>query len=170
MARLRPALVLTLLALPVALPATTSTAAPGDPVLDVEEKAFCKQINQYRQKNRLPTLKVSVSLTNAAKWMSADMASHNTFNHTDNLGRSFSQRLGAFGYTFNAVKGENIAAGSAGATGTMGQWKTSSGHNRSMLSSQYKVIGIGRAYSAGSTYRWYWTTDFGSHVDRTMPC
>ena len=39
-----------------------------------------------------------------------------------------------------------------------------------MLNPNYKVIGIGRAYSASSAYRNYWTTDFGGYVDRTIPC
>jgi hypothetical protein len=31
------------------------------------------------------------------------------------------------------------------------------------------VISIGRVYNSGSTYRWYWTTDFGGYVDQTIP-
>jgi uncharacterized protein YkwD len=167
MHRLSPALALALLTFAV-LPAAVASAA--DPVLDSEEKAFCKQINQYRAQNGRPALRVSVSLTNASKWMSKDMATKNYFNHTDSLGRAFSTRLGAFGYSFNTPKAENIAAGNATSAGTFAQWKASSGHNTNMLSASYKVIGIGRAYSAASTYKWYWTTDFGGYVDRTIPC
>ena len=167
MHRFTPALVLSLLTLAVIPPAIASAA---DPVLDAEEKAFCNQINQYRAQNGRPALRVSVSLTNASKWMSTDMATKNYFSHTDSLGRTFSTRLGAFGYTYSTTKAENIAAGNATAAKTFAQWKASSGHNTNMLSSSFKVIGIGRAYSAGSTYKWYWTTDFGGYVDRTIPC
>jgi uncharacterized protein YkwD len=167
MHRFSPALALALLTLAVIPPAIASAA---DPVLDVEEKAFCKQINQYRAQNGLPALRASVSLTNASKWMSNDMATMNYFSHTDSLGRTFSTRLGALGYAYGTPKAENIAAGNSTAAGTFAQWKASSGHNTNMLSSSYKVIGIGRAYNSASTYKWYWTTDFGAYVDRTIPC
>jgi uncharacterized protein YkwD len=167
MHRLSPALALALLTFAV-LPAAVASAA--DPVLDAEEKAFCKQINQYRAQNGKSALRVSVSLTNASKWLSKDMATKNYFSHTDSLGRTFSTRLGAFGYTYSTGKAENIAAGNSTSAGTFAQWKASSGHNTNMLSSSYKVIGIGRAYNSASAYKWYWTTDFGGYVDRTIPC
>ena len=158
-----------MLSLAVGSPAAAS-AAPGDPVLDVEEKAFCTQINQYRVQNGRAPLQVSVALTTASEWMSTDLATKNYFSHTDSLGRAFGTRLGAFGYSYSTYRGENIAAGSASAASTFAQWKASSGHNTNMLNPNYKVIGIGRAYSAGSAYKNYWTTDFGGYVDRTIPC
>lgn len=167
MHRLTPALALSLLTLAVMPPAIASAA---DPVLDAEEKALCKKVNQYRAQNGRPALRVSVSLTNAARWMSNDMATENYFSHTDSLGRTFSTRLGALGYRYITPKAENIAAGSATGAGTFEQWKASSGHATNMLASSYKVIGIGRAYNAASTYKWYWTTDFGGYIDRTIPC
>lgn len=39
---------------------------------------------------------------------------------------------------------------------------------RTMLNVSYTVIGIGRAYNAGSTYQWYWRTDFGGYLDKTL--
>ena len=102
--------------------------------------------------------------------MSTDMALRNYFGHNDSLGRNFSTRLGAFGYTFNTGKGENIAAGNSTATGTLNQWRTSGGHNAALLNPSYTVLGIGRAYNPTATYRWYWTADFAGYADRTMPC
>ena len=148
---------------------SAALAAAGDPVLDVEERALCRQINSYRAQNAIAPLKMSVALTTASKWMSTDMSTKNYFSHTDSLGRSFSMRLTAFGYA-SGSRAENIAAGSPGAIATFNQWKNSAGHNRKMLDANYKVIGIGRAYRATSTYKWYWTTDFGSITDRTMAC
>jgi len=162
-----PALALAILSLTLTAPAPASAA---DPVLDAEEKAFCTTINQYRAQNGRAALRVSVSLTNASKWMSNDMAVKKYFSHTDSLGRTFSTRLGAFGYTFNTPKAENIAAGNATAAATFTQWRNSSGHNTNMLNPNYTVIGIGRAYNAAAPYRYYWTTDFGGYADRTIPC
>lgn len=169
MFKIKSALAFTLLALAV-MPVASSSAAVGDPVLDPEEQAFCTQINQYRADYGLAPLRVSVTLSNASNWMSSDLATLNYFSHTDSLGRTFSTRLKSFGYTFMTVRGENLAAGNETAARTFNQWKASSGHNANMLSSSYKVIGISRAYSATSTYKWYWTTNFGGYADQSVAC
>jgi uncharacterized protein YkwD len=150
--------------------AIPASALAADPVPDTEERAFCKTINTYRAQNGLPALKLSVNLTKATEWMSLDMARNDNFDHTDTLGRSFSRRISAFGYT-GSTRGENIGGGTNGTAAAMfSMWKSSSAHKRNMLSSSFKVIGIGRAYRASSMLGWYWTTDFGNSVDRTIPC
>ncbi len=105
-----------------------------------------------------------------ATWHTNDMAQRNYFSHTDSIGRDPFKRMTAFGYGYSTSRGENIAAGNATAAGTIAQWKASTGHNRNMLSSVYKVIGISRSYSATSPYKWYWNTDFGGYVDASVPC
>ncbi len=152
----------------LALPSAALAATPT-PTLDAEETAFCQQINSYRAQNGVAPLKVSIALTNAADWLSTDMAASNYFSHTDSLGRAFYTRLGSFGYVASYL-GENIAAGTAGASATFNLWRNSAGHNQNMLNANYKVIGIGRAYGAHATYGWYWTTDFGSTTDATIAC
>jgi len=142
-----------------------SALAPSAGSLDAEEAAFCRTINTYRAQNGLGALRVSTSLTNAAKWDTTDMAQKNYFSHTDSLGRDPFKRMAAFGYGYSTYKGENIAAGNATAAATFAQWKASAGHNQNMLTSAYKVIGISRSYSATSTYKWYWNTDFGGTTD-----
>lgn len=154
---------------PTAVPATpTPTATPVPPTatpastgLDVEEQNFLTLINQYRQSKGLAPLRLNQNLINASKWMSQDMGAKNYFSHTDSLGRDPFVRMAAFGYNFNTYKGENIAAGYSTAASVMTGWQNSPGHNQNMLNPNYTVIGIGRAYVAGSTYGWYWTTDFG---------
>jgi uncharacterized protein (TIGR03437 family) len=158
----------------VALLALISIAAipvsAQTPTLDAEEQALLKLINDYRVQNGLQPFKVSIALTNAAKWMSGDMSAKNYFpyNHVDSQGRDPFQRMAAFSYAYNSWRGENIAAGYSDAVSTFNQWKNSPGHNANMLNSNYAVIGIGRAYNASATYRWYWTNDFGSYVDATL--
>jgi hypothetical protein len=137
--------------------------------LDADEQAFVTLINTYRQQNGLVPLKISDRLQAAAEWMSLDMAQKNYFNHTDSLGRDPFQRMTAFGYAYSTYKGENIAAGHGTATETFDQWKNSAGHNANMLNGNYRVMGIGRAYVAGSTYRYYWTNDFGGYDDSGTP-
>jgi len=152
------------LALPIA-----AQAAPGDPVLDPQERALCAQVNGYRAQHGLTPLKVSVTLTKSSKWLSADMARNDYLDHTDSLGRTFNRRITAFGYR-GGMRSENVAAGSADAAPTLEQWKQSAPHRKNLLSRSVKVIGIGRAYDPGSMLGWYWTTTFGGTADRTMPC
>jgi len=139
------------------------------PRLDTEEQAFITLINAYRAQNGLVPLQVSVTLTNAAKWMSQDMASHNNFSHIDTLRNDPLRRLATFGYSYATWKGENIAAGNSSASATFSQWKNSLEHNQNMLNPNYRVIGVGRVYGMLSTYKYYWTTDFGGYVDQVMP-
>jgi uncharacterized protein YkwD len=144
---------------------TATTVAPNTCTLssastDSEEMAFLGLINQYRQQNGKTALTLNTKLTDASKWMSNDMASKNYFSHTDSQGRSPFARMQAFGYSYSAAA-ENIFAGDYRASVAMQSWKDSPGHNTNMLGN-YKDIGIGRACTSSSSYKWYWTTKFGT--------
>lgn len=165
-------LVLTLvliLALALVAVAGMPKGAGADPALDGEEQAFLALINNYRAQNGLGTLSLNTELTNASDWMSNDMAVNNYFSHTDSLGRDPFQRMADFGYSYNTWKGENLAAGADTAQGAFDLWKNSPGHNANMLNANFKVIGIGRVYGAGSTYGWYWTNAFGGQGSAPPP-
>ncbi|HYE73728.1 MAG TPA: CAP domain-containing protein, partial [Blastocatellia bacterium] len=159
---------LSLLAVAAILSLTFQSALAQTPTLDAEELAFLTQINNYRAANGLGQLKVSIALTNASKWMSGDMAAKNYFSHTDSLNRDPFTRMSSFGYSYNTWKAENIAAGYSDGVNTFNQWKNSPGHNTNMLNPNFTVIGIGRVYNSSSTYRYYWTTNFGGYVDATL--
>jgi uncharacterized protein YkwD len=162
---------LTVVSAALLAPVMAPSSAFGAVALDTEEAAFCGLINSYRASKGLPALMVSEALTNASEWHSTDMATKNYFSHTDSLGRDPFQRMTAFGYGYSTYRGENIAAGNATAQATFDQWKNSSGHNTNMLNANYKVIGIGKATTTTSTYKNYWTTDFGGVVDgAAVPC
>ncbi len=142
----------------------------GDASIDTGEAEFLGLINDYRQQNGLSPLTLSDTLNRAAAWKSSDMGANGYFDHDDtSIGRTWMQRLRDCGYTSNTWIGENIAAGNETAAATFDQWRNSPGHNASMLSSSYAAIGIGRAYSAGSLYGWYWTTAFGGVADGAPP-
>ncbi|MBO3800410.1 MAG: PKD domain-containing protein [Candidatus Brockarchaeota archaeon] len=133
--------------------------------LESEKSTFLTLINQYRQRNGLPPLSLSNTLTTAAQLHSEDMASRNYFSHTTPEGKTFVDRIREAGYTYATCLGENIAAGFSTAQEAFEAWKNSPGHNQNMLNPCFKAIGIGLAYSASSTYKWYWTTDFGGYDD-----
>ncbi|MGE3421813.1 MAG: CAP domain-containing protein [Dehalococcoidia bacterium] len=139
----------------------------SDNSIDAEEQAFLGLINNYRAQNGLQALTMSTNLNRSATWMAVDMGAKNYFSHTDSLGRSPSTRTQNCDYPSGA--GENIAAGGAwsSASAVFNAWKNSSGHNANMLNGSYRQIGIARAYTSGSTYGWYWVTDFGLVNDGT---
>ena len=129
--------------------------------LDSEKSDFLVLINQYRQDHGVGTLKISGALTTAAQLHSEDMATNDYFAHNSQDGRTPIDRMRAAGYNYNTWYGENIAAGQTTAQQVFDDWRGSPSHNEIMLSPSFVVIGIGLAYDASSTYKWYWTTDFG---------
>jgi uncharacterized protein YkwD len=148
--------------------ALTNCAADG--TLDSEEQAFLQLITDYRQQNGLAPLSPSDTLDDAAAWKSQNMAANSYFSHDDTpINRTWVQRIRDCDYGYNTYLGENIAAGISSAADAFSLWKSSPGHNANMLGANYSAIGIGRAYVEGSTYGWYWTTDFGGIADGYTP-
>ena len=87
------------------------------------------------------------------------MAANNYFSHTSRNGASFVTRIKAEGYP--TPRSENIAAGRTTAQATLTQWMNSTGHRRNILDCTAKDMGVGVASNPRSTYRTYWTQDFG---------
>jgi uncharacterized protein YkwD len=100
-------------------------------------------------------------LQSAARKHSKDMATNNYFSHTNLAGLSPFDRMRAEGYK-GGTMGENIAAGNATVAATMDQWMKSDGHCANIMSKSYTQLGVGYWYSATSTYRHYWTQNFGA--------
>src|ERR1700716_373488 len=135
--------------------------------LDSGENDLLAQVNSFRASRGLSTLIVSDSLTLAAKWMATDMSARNYFAHTSLDGRSPTQRMADAGYpAFATWAGEDLAAGYASAAEVLQGWINSPGHLAVLTNPAYRAIGIGRAYSGGSMYGWYWSADFGGIADR----
>lgn len=155
------------------------TEVDSTPVLDSEEVKFLQLINDYRSKNNVAPLQISASLTRAANWLSTDMSTKGYVSHTDSTGRDPFQRMRDYGYTYRTYLGENIAAGVQTADEALDGWinecdPNSSGrctyaHNANMLNPNFNVVGLKRVNDPNSTYKWYWTTDFGGVVDEIIP-
>lgn len=134
--------------------------------LDGAEQDLVARINAFRAARGLSTLAVSDTLTAAAKWMSLDMGAKNYFAHTSHDGRSPTQRMADAGYpAFGTWTGEDLAAGFTATADVLNGWINSPAHYAVLVNPQYRAIGVGRGYTAGSTYGWYWTADFGGIVD-----
>jgi len=144
-----------------------NNCAVADTTFDEAEQAFLGIINQYRVSNGLEPLTVSVNLNRTASWMAQDLATKNYFSHTDSSGRDPFQRNFDCGGPYDS--GENLAAGKriTSAQAAFQLWRSSSGHNKNMLTAGYTQIGIARAYNASARYGWYWVTEFGVPDDGT---
>ncbi len=134
------------------------------------ECEFLGLINQHRKNNGLGSLTISVTLSTAAEFHSADMAKNNYFSHTLFDGTTWQENIANHGYPSGTSRGENIAAGRDTAAGVFDQWLNSPDHNKNMLSAKFNAIGIGRVKLDGSRYTWYWTNTFGSKVDTSYAC
>jgi uncharacterized protein YkwD len=97
----------------------------------------------------------------AARKHSKDMATNNYFSHTNLAGKSPFDRMRAEGYK-GGTMGENIAAGNSTAAATVTQWMNSDGHCANIMNKTYTQLGVGYWYNASSTYRHYWTQNFGA--------
>jgi len=123
-------------------------------------------VNSFRASRGLARLSVSDTLTFAAKWMATDMAIYDYFSHTSRDGRAPIQRMSDAGYPGpQTYTGENMAAGFASAGEVLNGWLNSPEHYAVLTNPNYRAIGVGRAYSDGSSYHTYWVMDVGGIVD-----
>ena len=136
----------------------------------LEAEVF-KLVNETRSKGATcggvykppaPELNWNDQLANAAESHSQDMADKNYFSHTSLDGRTFVNRITNAGYTGYSAVGENIAAGYNTANSVMDGWMNSPGHCNNIMNPIFKDLGVGYAYNSGSTYKNYWTQDFGT--------
>ena len=147
--------------------AIAPAAAQAGTTIDRVEVAEVRMINRFRAARGLPVLRIDGTLSTTAVWHARNLGARRMFSHTDYLGRDPFQRLRAFGYpSRNTWRGENIAAGNAGALATYRQWLNSPPHKANWLNGRYRAIGIARVRVAGSPYGYYWVTTFGSRWTR----
>jgi uncharacterized protein YkwD len=139
-------------------------------VPSAEECQFLSLINDYRSANGVAPLALSVTLSNAARNHSVQMASTDIFSHTLPDGTAWSDNIRNHGYTYNTWIGENLAAGNLNPAYTLLQWQQSPAHNANMLEPSFTAIGIAMAYEPNSAWGYYWTTTFGGYVDETVSC
>ncbi len=130
------------------------------PVYADFESEVIDLVNVERAAEGLPPLSYNASLAAAARGHSEDMGLQNYFSHTGLDGRSAADRVTDAGYTWNYV-GENIAAGQPTPEDVIETWMASDGHRANILNPNFCDIGVGYAYVASSTYRHYWTQNFG---------
>ena len=111
-------------------------------------------VNQERAKEGLSALVMDQDLLEAAMLRAGEIAV--SFSHTRPDGSSCFSAC-------SKMSGENIAAGSSTAAGTMNQWMNSEGHRANILGG-YRSIGVGCFIINGN---YYWVQCFGGGVAET---
>ncbi|RAW23469.1 hypothetical protein PC110_g20096 [Phytophthora cactorum] len=116
-------------------------------------------VNAQRAAQGLPALCMNAKLMAASMRHSTDMAVNNFMSHTGSDGSTMSMRVTAAGYKWTRVA-ENVAAGQSSVAAVMTSWMNSPGHRANILG-DYTMFGTAYAYNIGSTYKHYWTQNFG---------
>ena len=123
-----------------------------------------KLVNQGRLDAGLPPLTLQPQLSAAAQAHSEDMACKNYTDHIGSDGSDWYARIKTQGYPYRYAS-ENIFYGNPdfgiGPTDAYDFWFNSKVHHDNMFSTKVTEIGIGYAYSPDSTYRGYYTLNFG---------
>ena len=117
--------------------------------------------NAQRRAHGCGALTVNATLTRVAQVHTSDMATHNYFSHYSRNGASPAARMTAAGYRYSYAA-ENIAAGQTTADIVVAAWMKSPGHRANILNCHLTQIGVGYAVNSASTYKTYWTQDFGT--------
>ena len=143
-------------------PAAAATRGGSDVAVASAQSDLISVINSYRASHGLQLVAANGALMAAAGWMATDMANKNYLSHISTDGRTPAQRMSAFGYPAGSLyTGEDLGAGYTTASAVLSGWQASAAHNAILLSPNYNAIGVGLAYNASSTYKWYWVADFG---------
>jgi uncharacterized protein YkwD len=123
-----------------------------------------QRTNMYRAQFGCPALKSNAQLQQAAYGHSADMGEHNFMSHLGSNGSTPAQRITAAGYRYSNWA-ENIAVTQPTPEAAVDAWfnekPPNDGHRRNILNCTLLDIGVGYYFSPTSTYRYFWTQDFG---------
>jgi uncharacterized protein YkwD len=132
-------------------PAATTSGASS------EAADLLNRINAVRAQNSLPPYTLNDQLVAAAQRHSQDMANTGNISHAGSDGSTARDRILATGYAAVATA-EGIYAG-ASLDDAWNFWSTDPDHRPSLLSAQYKEIGLGVVKGASLTY---FTVTFGA--------
>ncbi len=160
---------------------TAVSAGPNDPTETyVDEMAVL--VNQLRQSQGVPPVKVNLLLNTVAQGYAQRMADRQFFGHydpDDNCRKPY-ERVQSGGYSGWTQVSENIAAGQATVVEAMEALKASPSHLKTLLNPNLREVGIGSVVDLadpddvrvigtcpnvdrrGGPYIYYWVQDFAS--------
>jgi uncharacterized protein YkwD len=155
----------------VASPAGASSQRPAASLSSLEQGVLA-DINALRKQHDLAPLRLSASLSAAARQHSSEMAARGYFSHDSANGSSFDKRIARYypmGRNHYWSVGENLLWSSpdVDAGGALDMWWNSPEHRKNMLTARWREIGLSAVHvaSAPGTYGGrevtIVTTDFG---------
>jgi uncharacterized protein YkwD len=155
----------------VASPAGASSQHPAASLSSLEQNVLA-DINTLRKQHGLAPLRLSASLSAAARQHSSEMAARGYFSHDSANGSSFDKRIARY-YPMGSSRfwsvGENLLWSSpdVDAGGALNMWWNSPEHRKNMLTARWREIGLSAVHvtSAPGMYAGrevtIVTTDFG---------
>jgi uncharacterized protein YkwD len=118
-------------------------------------------INAYRKSKGLAPLKLSVTLTEAAKAHSRDLAKWDRISHYGSDGSNPWDRVKRVGYPAK-LAAENVGTGQISIDEVIKGWQSSPGHNKNLLLSDAKEMGIALVQDPRTEFKTFWTLVIGS--------
>jgi uncharacterized protein YkwD len=158
----RGSIVWIVVAAPLTLPKADDLPQVAARVLELVNEARAKPRNcGSRSFPKVPPLKLSPILSQAALAHAKDMSAHQRFEHRGSDGSMPADRVLRAGYNWMAA-GENIAEGAANAEVVVQGWLQSPGHCVNIMSPQYREMGL--AYFTDFAHKGdiYWAQTFGT--------
>ncbi len=128
--------------------------------LSVMSKLNFYGVNALRALNGIGALQWNAALASVSLYHSSDMADNNYFAHNSLSGETPKNRIDAAGIACSSW-GENVDCGYTDPFWALYGWYTSeNGHRDNILKAGFTDIGIGFAYNADSSYKFYGTQDY----------
>ncbi|WP_295555719.1 CAP domain-containing protein [uncultured Hyphomicrobium sp.] len=118
-------------------------------------------INQYRSEKGLKPLRLNASLTEAAKEHSRDLAKWDRISHYGSDGSNPWDRVKRTGYK-PRVAAENVGTGQASFDEVLKGWKESPGHNKNLLLSDGREMGLALVQDPKTEFKSFWTLVIGT--------
>lgn len=115
-----------------------------------ERQAF-DLTNVYRLRHGRQPLAWRKDLAEMALYHSKDMAANGYFSHDSLNGDTLADRAKKFKVSYRSL-GENIAKGYGNTLRAVGGLYNSKGHRENMLTSEFKYLGVGVAFSGSTLY------------------
>lgn len=109
----------------------------------------------------VPAIVMNPALRRSARSHSVEMATYDFLSRDSLDGRTFDKRMSDGGYSGAQPWAESIALGPTTPGGVVVAWMADVGRCAVIMSSRFRVAGVGYAYRVDSSTGYYWTMDFG---------
>jgi len=127
----------------------------------LDSEAARAMINAYRKKHGLKPLQLSPELTKAAKAHSRDLARWDRISHYGSDGSNPWDRVKRTGYDAQ-LAAENVGTGQSSFDEVLKGWKESPGHNKNLLMTDARHMGIALVQDPKTEFKTFWTLVLGA--------